>query len=133
MACAGSRWPCPSTRRSRPRPRRVSAECKTKGQAEIDILSLTGSDTVALALQQGRVDAALNSTATVAAMIGESPDAYELAGPPFDANTKVGIALRKDDAALKTRLEAALQDMVKDGTYAALLKKWNLPPQASIF
>ena len=53
--------------------------------------------------------------------------------PPFDANTKVGIALRKDDAALKSRLEAALQDMVKDGTYAALLKKWNLPPQASIF
>jgi polar amino acid transport system substrate-binding protein len=111
----------------------VSAECKTKGQAEIDILSLTGSDTVALALQQGRVDAALNSTATVAAMIGESPEAYELAGPPFDANTKVGIALRKDDAALKLRLEAALQDMGKDGTYAALLKKWNLPPQASIF
>jgi polar amino acid transport system substrate-binding protein len=111
----------------------VSAECKAKGQPEIDILSLTGSDTVALALQQGRVDAALNSTATVAAMIGETPDAYELAGPPFDANTKVGIALRKDDAALKTRLDAALKDMVKDGTFAALLKKWNLPPQASIF
>jgi len=111
----------------------LSAECKAAGKQEIDILSLTGSDTVALALQQGRVDAALNSTATIAAMIGESPDAYELAGPPFDANTKVGIALRKDDAALKSRLEAALQSMVKDGTYAALLKKWKLPPQASAF
>jgi len=111
----------------------LSAECKAAGKPEIDILSLTGSDTVALALQQGRVDAALNSTATIAAMIGESPDAYELAGPPFDANTKVGIALRKDDTALKSRLEAALQSMVKDGTYAALLKKWNLPPQASAF
>jgi polar amino acid transport system substrate-binding protein len=111
----------------------LSAECKAAGKPEIDILSLTGSDTVALALQQGRVDAALNSTATIAAMIGESPDAYELAGPPFDVNTKVGIALRKDDPALKSRLEAALQSMVKDGTYAALLKKWNLPPQASAF
>jgi polar amino acid transport system substrate-binding protein len=111
----------------------LSAECKAAGKPEIDILSLTGSDTVALALQQGRVDAALNSTATIAAMIGESPDAYELAGAPFDANTKVGIALRKDDTALKSRLEAALQSMAKDGTYAALLKKWNLPPQASVF
>jgi polar amino acid transport system substrate-binding protein len=111
----------------------LSADCKAAGKPEIDILSLTGSDTVALALQQGRVDAALNSTATIAAMIGESPDAYELAGPPFDANTKVGIALRKDDAALKSRLEAALQSMVKDGTYAALLKRWNLPSQASAF
>jgi len=111
----------------------LSAECKAAGKPEIDILSLTGSDTVALALQQGRVDAALNSTATIAAMIGESPDAYELAGPPFDVNTKVGIALRKDDTQLKSRLEAALQSTVKDGTYAALLKKWNLPPQASAF
>jgi polar amino acid transport system substrate-binding protein len=111
----------------------ISAECKTAGKPEIDILSLTGSDTVALALQQGRVDAALNSTATVAAMIGESPDAYELAGPHFDTNTKVGIALRKDEAVLKSRLDAALQGMVKDGSYAALLKKWNLPPQASLF
>jgi len=111
----------------------LSADCKAAGKAEIDILSLTGSDTVALALQQGRVDAALNSTATIAAMMGESPDAYELAGPPFDVNTKIGMALRKDDTLLKSRLEAALQSMVKDGTYAALLKKWNLPPQASAF
>jgi polar amino acid transport system substrate-binding protein len=111
----------------------LSAECKAAGKQEIDILSLTGSDTVALALQQGRVDAALNSTATIAALISESPDVFELAGPPFDANTKIGIALRKDDTQLKSRLEAALESMVKDGTYAALLKKWNLPPQASVF
>jgi len=111
----------------------LSADCKAAGKAEIDILSLTGSDTVALALQQGRVDAALNSTATIAAMMSESPDAYELAGPPFDVNTKIGMALRKDDTLLKSRLEAALQSMVKDGTYTALLKKWNLPPQASAF
>jgi polar amino acid transport system substrate-binding protein len=86
----------------------LSADCKAAGKAEIDILSLTGSDTVALALQQGRVDAALNSTATIAAMMGESPDAYELAGPPFDVNTNIGMALRKDDTLLKSRLEAAL-------------------------
>jgi ABC-type amino acid transport substrate-binding protein len=60
----------------------LSAECKSAGKQEIDILSLTGSDTVALASQQGRVDAALNFTATIAAMFGETLDAYELAGPP---------------------------------------------------
>jgi len=41
--------------------------------------------------------------------------------------------VRKDDTVLKSRLETALQGMVKDGTYAVLLKKWNLPPQASAF
>jgi polar amino acid transport system substrate-binding protein len=110
--------------------KKVSEECKAAGKPELDLLC---SNVVGLALMQGRADAALNSTATIAAMIGENPDAYELAGAPFDANTKLGIALRKDDVALKAALDTALQAVVKDGTYAALLKKWNLPASASIF
>ena len=84
-------------------------------------------------MAQGRADAALNSTATVAAMMAQDPDTYELAGPPFDANTKIGIALRKDDPELTAELNKALQAMHADGSYDALLKKWKLPPQASIF
>jgi polar amino acid transport system substrate-binding protein len=113
--------------------KQLSADCKDKGKPEIDILSLPGSNNVALALSQGRVDAALNSTATIAAMMGESPASYQLAGDAFDANTKVGIALRKDSGALKAQLEEAMQAIVKDGTYAGLLKKWNLPEKASAF
>jgi polar amino acid transport system substrate-binding protein len=113
--------------------KRASEACKAAGKPEIELLSLPGSNNVALALIQDRADAALNSTATVAAMMSENPDAYELAGEPFDADTKVGIALRKDGGALKAKLEEALQGLVKDGTYAALLKKWNLPPKASMF
>jgi polar amino acid transport system substrate-binding protein len=113
--------------------KKLSEECKAAGKPEIDLLSLPGSTNAALALLQKRVDAVLNSTATVAAMMSENPEAYELAGEPFDANTKVGIALRKDDTALKAKLDAALQAMHKDGTYDKLLKKWNLPAKASIF
>jgi polar amino acid transport system substrate-binding protein len=113
--------------------KQASADCKANGKPEIDLLSLPGSNNVALALSQGRVDAALNSTATIAAMIGENPDTYERVGEPFDADTKVGIALRKDSGALKTQLEQAMQAIVKDGTYATLLKTWNLPPTASAF
>src|SRR6185369_14849320 len=105
--------------------KKASEECKAAGKPEIELLSLPGSNNVALALIQDRADAALNSTATVAAMMGENPDSYELAGPAFDANTKVGIALRKDSTALKAQLEEAMQAIVKDGTYAGLLKKWN--------
>jgi polar amino acid transport system substrate-binding protein len=113
--------------------KKASEECKAQGKPEIELLSLPGSNNVALALIQDRADAALNSTATVAAMMGETPDTYELAGEPFDADTKVGIALRKDAGPLKAKLEEALQSLAKDGTYAALLKKWNLPAKASIF
>jgi polar amino acid transport system substrate-binding protein len=113
--------------------KQVSAECKQKGKPEIEILSLPGSNNAALALAQARVDAVLNSTATIAAMMSESPDAYELAGEPFDANTKIGIALRKDSTALKAELEEAMGRIVKDGTYAGLLKKWNLPAKTSAY
>ena len=113
--------------------KQASADCKTSGKPEIDLLSLPGSTLVALALQQGRVDAALNSTATIAAMMSQTPDTYELAGDPFDADTKIGIALRKDNPVLKAELDQAMQGLVKDGTYAALLRKWNLPAKASVF
>jgi len=113
--------------------KKTSEDCKARGKPEIELLSLPGSNNVALALLQGRADAALNSTATIAAMMSENPDAYELAGEPFDADTKVGIALRKDTGALKAKLDEALHALVKDGTYPALLKKWKLPAKASIF
>jgi len=112
---------------------KASAECKTAGKKEIELLSLPGSNNVALALSQGRIDAGVNSTATAAAMLNESPEVYELGSAPFDVNTKVGIALRKTDTALKTQLENAMQAMVKDGTYAALMKKWSLPAQSAAY
>lgn len=113
--------------------KKLSEECKAAGKPEIDILSLPGTSNVAAALAQGRIDAALTSTATIAAMINENPDTYDIASDPFDVTTKVGIAVGKDNGALKAKLDAALQAMAKDGTYASLMKKWNLPAQASVF
>ncbi len=113
--------------------KRLGGQCEAAGKPALDLLSLTGSNVVALALQQGRVDAALNSTATAAAMMAETPGAYELAGDAFDADTLVGIALRKDSGTLKAQLEAALKAMAADGSYAELLKKWSLPEAASVF
>lgn len=113
--------------------KQLSTACTQAGKPAIDLLSLTGSNVVALTLSQGRVDAALNSTATAAAMMAETPDTYELAGDPFDAETKVGIAIRKDNPALKDGVDRALKGLAADGTYLALLKRWNLPAAASIF
>jgi polar amino acid transport system substrate-binding protein len=63
----------------------------------------------------------------------ETPDAYATGGAPFDTDTKVGIAVRKDNPALKSALDNAVQAIVADGTYAALIKKWTLPPASSAF
>jgi polar amino acid transport system substrate-binding protein len=111
--------------------KKAADKCNAEGKPT-DVLSLPGSNLVALALAQGRVDCALNSTATAAAMMSETPDTYELAGPAFDANTKLGIAVRRDDPAMLAALQGALKTLMENGTYAALLAKWNLQQSALV-
>ncbi len=113
--------------------RKASDQCKAAGKQEITLLLLTGTNNCALALTQGRADAIIVSTPTVAALMHEEPGVYATGGAPFDTSTKVGIAVRKDNPALKAALEKAVQAIVADGTYAALIKKWNLPPASSAF
>ena len=109
------------------------ATCTASGKSEISLLSLPGTTNCALALTQDRADAIIVSTATVAALMHETPGAYATGGAPFDTDTKVGIGVRKDNPALKAALDKAMQAIVADGTYAALIKKWNLPPASSVF
>ncbi len=113
--------------------KQASDQCKAAGKPEITLLLLPGTTNCALALTQNRADAIIVSTATVAALMHETPGAYAAGGAPFDTSTKVGIALRKDTPGLKAALDKAVQAIVADGTYAALIKKWNLPPASSAF
>ncbi len=107
--------------------------CKAQGKPDVTVLSLPGTTNCALALTQDRADAIIVSTGTLAALLRETPGAYAAGGAPFDTDTKVGIALRKDDPGLKAALQKALQETVADGTYASLIKKWNLPAASSPF
>ena len=111
----------------------AGAACKAAGKPDISLLSLAGTTACALALTQGRADAIIVSTPTVAALMHETPDAYEPAGAPFNADTKVGIAVRKDNPGLTADIQKALQTVVKNGTYDALLKKWAMPAGSSAF
>jgi len=113
--------------------KQADAQCKAAGKPEIALLLLPGTTNCALAMTQDRADAIIVSTATVAALMHETPGAYATGGAPFDTSTKVGIAVRKDNPGLKAALDKAVQALVADGTYAALIKKWNLPPASSAF
>ncbi len=111
----------------------LNTACTTAGKAAIDILSVPNSAAVALALAQGRAEGALSSAATIVSMIATNPGTYTAVGEPFDVNTKVGIGIAKGNSGLKAQVESALSEMGKDGTYAALLKKWGLAANSSIF
>ncbi|MEJ1978267.1 MAG: ABC transporter substrate-binding protein [Acetobacteraceae bacterium] len=111
----------------------IATECVAGGKPDVTLLSLAGTTTCALALTQDRADAIIVSTPTAAALMHETPGAYDAAGKPFDDDTLVGIAVPKGVPNLGPAIDKALKAVVADGSYAALLTKWNLPASSSAF
>ena len=113
--------------------KQASAACTAANKPEINLLSLTGTVNCALALTQGRADAIIVSTPVVGALMTDTTGAYSTAGAPWDNTTQMGIGVQKNNTGLKDGVTAALKAIVANGTYAALIKKWHLPPGSSAF
>lgn len=107
--------------------------CKKAGKPQPTILTLPTAQDSALSLRQGRADVLFDSTPGAIELVENLPDAYEIAGEPFESNTRIGMAVRKGDTAMKTALETALKAIVSDGTYAKLMAKYKLPTSGSLF
>ena len=102
------------------------------GKPEMTILTLPTANDAVLATQQGRADAYLHSTPGAAYLMQEMPNTFEVAAI-FALDTRIGIAVRKGDTAMKEALESALAEFVASGQYDELMAKYNLPPELSLF
>jgi polar amino acid transport system substrate-binding protein len=109
-----------------------AADCDKAGKPALSILSLTSTAVSALAIKEGRAEVLIAATSTNAALMKESADAFEPAGPIFDNNTLLGIGLPKDKPALKEAVNAAFKAIVADGVITDLIKKYNLPPDSAL-
>ncbi|MCJ8145043.1 ABC transporter substrate-binding protein [Ancylobacter sp. A5.8] len=107
--------------------------CTDKGLAGVKVLTLPTAQDSALTLRQGRADAYYDSTPGAVKLRQELPGVFEPVGEEFEANTSIGMATRKGDTAMQDALKAALAEIVADGTYTALIKKWDLPASVAIF
>lgn len=105
------------------------AECVAKGRPEIRIVGTEGSADARTQLRQGRIDAAMQGGETLPYLMAQEPNTYALVGDPVDY-TLMGIATAKEAAELQAAIAGALRAILADGTYAALLAKWNLTPSA---
>ena len=81
-------------------------------------------------LVNGRLDAAFQDAVAANDGFLKQPQGkgFAFAGPEANEvkyfGVGAGIGLRKEDAALKAQLNKALADMIKDGTYATIAKKY---------
>lgn len=108
-------------------------KCKAAGKDGVEVLTFPTAQDSALAVARNRADAFFNSTPGATMQVTARPDTYEIVGETFAADTFIGIAVRKDDAEMKKAIEAALEAIVADGTYDALIEKYKLPPTVSLF
>jgi polar amino acid transport system substrate-binding protein len=91
----------------------------------IKYVGTEGSADARTQLKQGRIDAAVQGNETLPYVMAQEPNAYRPLGGPI-ATQFTGIALPVKDTALQQAMAQALDAMIADGSYKALLDKWQL-------
>lgn len=103
-----------------------AAKCAAAGKPPIDIRQFTKDSDALQQLRLGLVDSYGTTLETAAYVQTQQPGTFQLVGEPFN-RIKVGIAtLNGGGTALHDALAQALAAVQKDGTYTAILAKWNL-------
>jgi polar amino acid transport system substrate-binding protein len=95
------------------------------GKKPIDIVMFPDNAPALQQLQFGQVDAYGVAYETAVYYEHIDPGQFELGVPPY-YKIQVGIGVPKGEPGLKTALSTALDGLRKDGSYAAVFKKWNL-------
>jgi polar amino acid transport system substrate-binding protein len=76
-----------------------------------------------LDLEAGRIDVVVVDNVTGRDMIAKRPGKFRIL-PGMISKEPFGVAFRKEDAALRGRVQKTLDMMVKDGTLAKISRKW---------
>ncbi|MFZ1339719.1 MAG: ABC transporter substrate-binding protein [Paracoccaceae bacterium] len=103
---------------------RASEECVKAGKAEVDMKILPGTSEIVLALQAGRADVAMIDTSAGAYIAEQHNGEFEVPGATY-APRRYGIVLPKESDELALAVQAAVQALIDDGTYAKILAKWG--------
>ncbi|HEK9101607.1 ABC transporter substrate-binding protein [Bacillus pfraonensis] len=97
---------------------------KTLVAKQTDQITEYDSDITALMdLEPGRVDAVITDQMVGLRMIKEGKSNVKEAGKPLNLD-EMGIAIRKDDKEMVKKVNKALDEIIKDGTYEKISKKW---------
>lgn len=100
---------------------KLTAEKKTP----INIVMFPENTQALQQLQFGQVAAYGVAYETARYYIQKVPSQFAMGGPPY-YKIATGIGIRKDETVLNKAISSTLRDMMKDGAYAAIFKKWDL-------
>jgi polar amino acid transport system substrate-binding protein len=95
------------------------------GSDPINFVGTEGSGDARTQLKQGRIDAAVQGSETLPYLIELEPGAYAPLGEVISSQF-VGLALPVKEQSLQQAIAEAVDALIADGSYRALLAKWKL-------
>lgn len=103
--------------------------CQPKGKAAIELVNFDDAASPNQAVIAGRVDAAFRDFTANAYVAQQSNGALKVVGGVV-ASSPYGVAVSKDRPDLAKAITVAMNDLIQDGEYVAILKKWNVAEAA---
>jgi len=100
-------------------------KCAAEGKPAIQVSELQAQSDVTLALAANRIVAMLADSPVVAYAVTTTDGAIEEIGDAYDT-APYGAALPKGQGQYAEAVRGAIQALIDDGTYAAILEKWNV-------
>ena len=101
------------------------AKCTKAGKTPDTVLEFPTQSEANLALHSGRAQISMADSPVAAYQVKQSAGAFKLVGQAYGVSP-YGIAVPKSDGTLDKAILAALKDLVTNGQYASILKKWGI-------
>jgi polar amino acid transport system substrate-binding protein len=99
--------------------------CTDTGKPAIQVTELQAQTDVTLALTSNRIVAMLADSPVAAYAVTTTHGAVEVVGEPY-ATSPYGVVLKKAQGDYPKAVQGAIQALITDGTYKAILDKWNV-------
>jgi polar amino acid transport system substrate-binding protein len=101
-----------------------NAKCKKAGKPGVGVHVYPDQNAANLAIESGRQQVGMADSPVAAYIVKQSSGKFKLTGKPYNT-APYGIAIPKSNGMTKPILDA-LKELMSNGTYTSLLKKWNV-------
>jgi polar amino acid transport system substrate-binding protein len=102
-----------------------SKKCTAAGKPKVEVLSYDDQSKANLALNSGRAEVGAADSPVAAYQVKQSNGAFKLAEFEY-GEAPYGIAVPKDNGTMAQAVQAALKDLIANGTYGQIMDKWGL-------
>ncbi len=102
-----------------------TAVCKSAGKQPPEASAYQNGPQAQLALESNRIDGVMEDAPPILDVTQKNPAKFEAVGPLVKNPNPGGVAFPKGSELVKP-VNAAINKLIENGTYATILKKWNL-------